>query len=122
MKAKLYLNTISNGLRRPEVRVATLMLICAAFSFAQGTPQVLATAVGTTAKPWVYWLIRIVAAALSGGGAWSTITGLNGNEDGLMKFLKVFGGLIMMGVGIYSLGDPGTIYTTLNLDKTWLTT
>jgi hypothetical protein len=119
MKAHLYLNSINKTLSRPEIRVAAILLACAAFSGlqAQGTPTALAAAVGDSAKPWILWTIRILAGAMAGGGLLSLISGFTGNEEGFAKASKVLGGLILMGVGIYCLATPDTIYTTLNLNQ-----
>lgn len=113
------LDALLRFLRRPEVRVAALLILCAGVTSLQatsGTPEELATNVGTQAKPWIYWVIRLLAGAMAAGGLLSLIGGFTGHEEGFAKAAKVFGGLVLMGVGIYCLANPGTIYTTLNLD------
>ena len=45
------------------------------------------------------------------------IGGFTGHEEGYHKVVKVGGGILLMGGGVYILMHSDTLYTTLHLDN-----
>jgi len=103
--------------QRTDVRVALLVLLSAAVNSLSASPQALATALGTNGQGWLLWALRIMGGLMAIGGIVSSVDGFTGTEEGYRKVTKVGGGLLLLAIGGYCLGNAATLITTLHLDQ-----
>jgi hypothetical protein len=75
------------------------------------------TELQTAAQGWIYFGLRAFGGLLSAGGMTVAIMGFVGRDEGFDKVFKIGSGLLMLGLGIWMISNPNTIYTTLNLNK-----
>lgn len=110
---------LTNLFTRREARAAitTVALMGLSTALSAGTPQALATAVGTNGNGWLLWALRIVGGLMSVGGLLAAVAGFTGSEEGYGKVVKVGVGLLLLAIGGYMLTSAPTLITTLGLDK-----
>lgn len=114
-------NTIASCLSRREVRLAAVFMILA---MASTTLNATTTTAGTLAaslagegNAWIRWSLRIIGGLMSIGGLMQLIGGFTGHDEGYHKVVKCGGGILLMGAGVYILGNVADVIQALSLDQ-----
>lgn len=105
---------------RQAAGFAALLLFsgaAATLSAQTGLSTTLSGAVAADGNGWLLWIIRIVGGFMVLGGLLASISGFNGNEEGYGKVTKVGGGVLLLLIGGYMVGQAATLITKLGLNN-----